>query len=171
MKRRRGAQGFSLIEVVVAVAVFAIAVVSVLLVLPTLARQTSESADLLVVQGLPSAIRSEMKRLAASGFDAFAASLPVMMPAPTEGYRMVGARDGVRLTSLTADNGEVSESEHYFLIELWRFNAPPLGFVGGQNGALAVHVRVSWPYRLPGAANATGLAEREQVTFAIAINR
>ncbi len=171
MNMRGSVRGFSLVEVVVAVGIFAIAVVGVLLVLPTLARQTAESADLLVAQGLPGAIRNEMKRLASGGLDGFAASVPVMTATPTEGYRMVAARDGVRVSSLTADNGEVTEDERYFLIELWRFNAQPLAFVSGQSGALAVHVRVSWPYRLPGVSNATALENREQFTFTVAINR
>ncbi len=171
MKTRAGPRAFSLVEVVIAVGIFAVAIVSVLLVLPTLARRTAESGDAMVAQGLPDAIRSEMRRLAADGFDGFAASVPVMTSAATEGYRMVAARDGVRLSSLAEDNGEIAEDERYFAVELWRFGTPPLAFVNAQSGALAVHVRVSWPYRLPGARKATTLEEREQLTFAVAINR
>ncbi len=164
-------RGFSLVEVVIAVGIFAVAIVSVLLVLPTLARQTAESADVLVAQGLPDAIRSEMRRLAAGGFDGFAANVPVMTGDVTEGYRLAAAREGVRVSSLVEDNGELVADERYFAIELWRFAAPPLAFVNAQSGALAVHVRVSWPERVPGAPRATTLEEREQLTFVVAINR
>lgn len=171
MKTRTGPRAFSLVEVVIAVGIFAIAIVSVLLVLPTLARRTAETGDALTAQGLPDAIRSELRRLAASGFDGFAASVPVMTAAGTEGYRMMAARDGLRLMSVTEDDGELAEDERYFAIELWRFSAPPLAFVNGQGGALAVHVRISWPHRLPGALEPTALDQREQLTFALAINR
>lgn len=154
-----------------AVGIFAVAIVSVLLVLPVLARRTAESADALVAQGLPDAIRSEMRRLAADGFDGFAASVPVMTGEATEGYRLAAARDGLRVSSPAEDNGELAGDERYFAIELWRFAAAPLAFANAQSGTLAVHVRVSWPDRVPGAPRATPLAEREQLSFVVAINR
>ena len=63
--------GFSLIEVVVAVGIFATAVVVVLAMLPGLSRQAADSADAMTAQRLPDAVRLELERLSASGgFDA-----------------------------------------------------------------------------------------------------
>lgn len=171
----RSLRSFSLIEVVIAVGVFAMAVVVVLSLLPSLSRQAADSADSLVAQSLADGVRVELSRLAVSGgFDELANRLPVMSAPLTDGLPLLAARDARRLYS--ADylpppvTAQLSQAEHYFLVEVWRFNQPPLRF-DPTSAVLAAYVRVGWPYMNPGAATATPLAARSQLTFVVSLNR
>ncbi|HWA86229.1 MAG TPA: hypothetical protein VG710_08415 [Opitutus sp.] len=154
----------------IALGVFALAVVAIVGILPQLMRQAAASNELLVAQRFPDAVRSEMRRVATGSFDSFAASIPVNSAA-TGGYQILATRDGARISSAATNDGVLNETEAFFSIELWRFSDPPLAFVPGQTGSLAVLVRVSWPYRLPGSVASTDLEDRQQFSFATAINR
>lgn len=171
----RSFRAFSLIEVVLAVGVFAIAIVVILALLPPLSRQAADSADALVAQSLPDNVRVELTRLASGGgFDALANRLPVMSAPLVDGLLLVAARDARCLYS--ADYlpppaaGQLPRSEQYFLVEVWRFNQPPLRF-DPTSAVLAVFVRVSWPYQNPSAPSATPLSSRSQITVTFSLNR
>ena len=166
---------FSLLEVVLAVAVFAVAVSALLGLLPALARQSVVSTATLSALRLPDALRMELRRLALTGgFDALAAQTkPLAMPLP-ETCLLVATNDAARVQSLdyqpppTPDR--IAEDAQYFLIEVWRFRNAPLAF--DPNGAvLPLHLRVSWPYRLPGSGAGTPLEGREQVSFNLVLLR
>lgn len=172
---RKSSRSFSLIEVIIAVGVFAVAVVVILALLPSLSRQAADSADALVAQSLPDSVRVELARLATGGgFDTLANRLPVMAAPLVDGLALVAARDARRLYS--ADYlpppvaGQLPQAEQYFLVEVWRFSQPPLRFDPSAT-VLAVYVRVSWPYWNPGATTATPLASRSQLTFTVSLNR
>jgi len=171
----RQRRGFSLVEVVIAVGIFALAVTALLALLPSLARQSSDSADSLTAQRLPDAIRVELRRLAISGgFDALANAIPVMSAPLQDGLALVATRDGARLHSLAylppAEAEQIPSAAQYFLVELWRFNQPPLSY-DPAGATLALHARVSWPYRNPGSAAPTPLADRQQITFTVSLTR
>ena len=173
LARRRGA--FSLIEVIIAVGVFSVAVVVILAMLPTMSRSTADSADGLVAQSLADSARVELTRLVdGGGFDALANRLPEMAAPLVDGLSLVAPRDGRRLYSPDylppPAVGQLPQAEHYFLVEVWRFNQPPLRFDPAA-AVLAVYVRVSWPYMNPGAASATPLSARSQFTFSVSLNR
>lgn len=160
-------RAFSLVEVAIAVAIFGGSMLVLVALLPSLARQTSESADLLAAQRLAEPLRIELRRLAAAGgLDVLAAAVPVG-GAGVRGRAFVGTRDGRVLDD--ASGSEIPSEEQYFLLELWRFPSGALAHVSGQ-ASLPVWVRVSWPY-LPRerGAPASGSA-RQQLTFATAIN-
>jgi len=166
--------GFSLIEVVLAAGIFAVAVTVMLALLPALTRQSAESADALVAQGLPDSLRVELRRLAANDFNGLANTIPVMGTPLENGLLFVASRDGSRLHSASylspATSGLIPQEQRYFAIEVWRFNQGSLQF-DGTGSVLAVHVRVSWPYHNPGVTISTPLPDRGQFTFTIAINR
>lgn len=167
--------GFSLVEVVIAVGIFAIAVVGILGLLPSLARQAAESSDTIAAQRLPEPVRIEFERLAASaGFDSLAAAVPVMGAPLQDGFELVGARDGLRVLvanpGFTTGTSVLPQSERYFYIEAWRFDQAPLSYDPGAS-VLALHIRVSWPYFNPGSTRATPLADRNQFTFTVTLKR
>ena len=166
-------RAFSLIEVIVAVALFAGAVSVILALLPALTRRGTETADRLVAQRLPDALRPELQRLAVSGFDALAAQAPIMGMPPVNGLAFVAPRDGARLHSrdyLPPANGRIAENDAYFLIECWQFPDGPLRFDPAQS-ALALAVRVSWPYRQPGSTAPTAAEQRHELMFTMGVNR
>jgi prepilin-type N-terminal cleavage/methylation domain-containing protein len=165
--------GFSLIEVIVAVAVFAVSITVILALLPALTGREIETADRLVAARLPGALQAELARLAAPGFDALAARTPVMGTPLDNGLTLVATRDGSRLESLDylpPVNGGIGAGAQYFVIECWRFADGPLRFDAPQS-ALALSVRVSWPYRLPGAPAPTPVDSRHELMFTVALNR
>ncbi len=176
-KHRRVCQStaFSLVEVVIAVGIFALAITVILSLLPTLVGKSASSADAFTVQRMPDGLRSEMRRLAAvGGFDGLASSVPVMSAPLDGGLRFVASNDGLNLQSLSylppGPNVVLPGSEQFFLIEIWRFANAPLAF--DPSGALLpVYARVSWPYRVPGSAVPTVLRDRNQLTFVASITR
>lgn len=167
--------GFSLVEVVIALGVFASAIVVVLALLPAIGGQASAAADSLVAQRMPDALRVEMQRLAAAGgFDALAARTPVADSPLGDGLAFVASRDGARLHSLDYLPPHAADilavDEQYFLVEIWRFPSAPLAY-DAAGAVLPVMVRVSWPHRVPGASSAVARANRSEATFNAAILR
>jgi type II secretory pathway pseudopilin PulG len=173
MRRPAASCAFSLIEVIVAVALFAGTVAVILALLPGLLRQGAENADRLVAQQLAGPLRIELKRLSTAGFDALAGQVPVMGQPPVNGLAFVASRDGSGLHSRDyrpPGTGRIAEGEQYFLVECWRFPTGPLAFDAAQS-SLALAVRVSWPHRQPGAAAPTPSEARHELVFATGVNR
>lgn len=166
---------FSLLEVIIAVAIFAGAVSLLLGLLPGLTRQSAVSADTLTALRLPDALRVELTRMArAGGFDALANEAKPLATLLPDTCLLVATRDGARLHALlyqlppAAD--QIAEDSRYFLIEVWRFGDAPLAF-DPRGALLALHGRVSWPYRIPGTLAITPATARERVTFNVTLAR
>lgn len=172
---RRQIPGFSLVEVIIAVGIFAGAVAVILALLAPLSRQSAASADSLTALRLPDAIRAELGRLSrVGGLDSLAGQArPMAAPLPAT-LTLVASRDAARIQSLNylppASSDQVAQGDQFFLIEAWIFNQPPLAY-DPSGTVLALHVRVSWPHFTPGAPIATAGADREQVTFSLSLNR
>jgi hypothetical protein len=157
----------------IAVGVFAASVSVVIALLPALARQGGEATASLAAQSLPGALQVELSRHAAFGFDALGGQLPVMNGPLASGLAFVADRQATRLHSrdyLEPTVGVLPEAEQYFLVECWRFPNEPLRF-DAQKGFLAMAVRVSWPYRLPGASTPTDQSARSHLQFTVVLNR
>lgn len=168
-------RAFSLVEVVLAVGVFAGAITVILALLPALTTRAANSADALIAQRMPDALRVEMQRLAATGgFDALATRIPVMHVPLDNGFAFVATRDAARLHArdylAPGVNDTLEPQERYFLIEIWRFPSAPLAYEAG-GVVLPVVVRVSWPYQIAAASSPVALADRAAITFTLAINR
>lgn len=163
--------GFSLIEVIVAVGIFATAVPAMLALIMAMNRSQRTASDAQVALGLPDAITVEVYRMAAAkGFDGLAAAVPVMSSEAENGLLLVAEREGTNVRELVSGDAQAQ----YFLIELRRFiNGPGLVFTPGA-GHLALNVRVSWPYRATSGGQllpATSPTDRDSVLFNLAISR
>lgn len=165
-------RGFSLLEVVIAIGIFAGSVVVVLSSLPALVRQSADSADLLVAQRFTDGVHLELERQAKrSGFDRLAGAIPIMNAPLRNGWPLVATADGQFLQPVADGAGPpIATNDQYFSLELWRFSQPPLSF-DPSHAALAMYVRVSWPYHVPGSADVTPIEARDEFTFTVAINR
>lgn len=173
MHAQSRSRAFSLVEVIIAAGLFAVSVTTVIALLPTLARQGGEAADTLAAGRLPDALRVELTRLGATGFDALAARVPVLSGAPSDGLKLVANREASRLHSLDYQRpagGQLPEGEQYFLVECWRFPDEPLQFAANK-AFLAAIVRISWPYRLPGADAPVPAQVRHELQFTFVLNR
>ena len=173
MNRQAPVRAFSLVEVIIAVGLFAASVTTVISLLPALTRQGAVTIDTLAAQRLPDALKVELSRLAASGFDALAGQVPVMTQPLGAGLAFVATRDGARLHSrdyLPPTSGRIPETEQYFLVECGRFPDEPLRYEA-QKHSLGFAVRVSWPYRVPGSTGPTTESSRTQVAFTVSLTR
>jgi hypothetical protein len=173
MARKFPGHAFSLIEVIIATGLFAASVTANIALLPALSRQAGESADFMAARRLPDALKEELRRLGALGFNALAAQAPAMNGPLTGGLAFVADREAGRLHSRDYQppaSGQLAEAEQYFLVECWRFPDEPLRF-DNQKGFLVFAVRVSWPYRLPGSSAPTAETGRSHFTFTVALNR
>lgn len=174
MTRLSQRAGFSLLEVVIAVGIFATAVVVILALLPGLTRQAADTTDTFTAQRMPDAVRLELERLAISGgFDALRARLPVMDASLSAGLALTASRDGAQLHSVgylpPSFSAAVPQGGQYFAVEVWRY--APSQLKHDSNTLLPVLVRVSWPCWNPGATAATPLEDRQQFTFTLALRR
>ena len=167
--RRRG--GFSLIEVVIAIAIVAGGVTVILGLLPAMAQKASDSADTHTALRMAGGVMAQLKAEADGGFDTLVGSIPVMQANPDVGRQYGAEREGsdIRLVSTApADaNGQ------YFLIVVRKYGSGPLAY-DGQGVLLNVNVVVSWPYRVPSASgltHASTAVERRSVTYNLALNR
>lgn len=167
---------FSLVEVIIAVGVFAAGVGSILLLLSSLTRAAGDSVEHHTAQQLTDSLRIELTRVASlEGFDALANSLPEIAATLPAGRQFVATRDGLLLHSLDQlpIQGRIAESEQFFLIECWKYSTEPLR-PSGSKAFLATFVRVSWPYRTGtpgGTATIVPRSSRSELTFNCAINR
>ncbi len=164
---------FSLIEVVLAVGITAVAVVVIIGLLSGLTRQSVEAEDTQTALRLPEAVTVELKALATQqGFDNLAGSIAVMSAATDEGLLLVAARDGSQLRRFVT--GESPAREQYFLIEVRKFSSASSLAYNSAMAVLPLNIRVSWPYRqrTPNGLTAVlPLAGRQNVNFNLAINR
>jgi len=173
--RSKSSVGFSLFEVVIAVGIFAGAITVMLGLLPSMMRQSARAAETHRALGLPDPIRAELMRIARTGgFDALAARIGMLAVPVPETLMLTARADATVVQALDYQPppaGErIPEGERYFLIEAWRFADPPLAFdVAGA--ALLLQVRVSWPYHVPNSTAITSVADREQITFNLALRR
>jgi hypothetical protein len=173
MKPVREFRAFSLIEVIIAVGIFAGTVSVTIALMAALSRQAADSVNSLAAQRLPDAIKVELNRLAASGFDNLAGQVPLMSVPLDSGFALVASRDAAGVGSLdylSSAATRIPADEQYFLVECWRFSSEPLRY-DAQKAFLALHVRVSWPYHLPGTSASVPSADRNQLAFTVSLNR
>ena len=171
MKPRIAAPGFSLIEVILAVGIFALTVPTTVALLAVLGRQGAMSAEARIAQQMAGSVRLELIRLAKTDFESLAAAVPVMTSTPAPGLALVATHDGSRLHSrdYLAPGTALASADQYFLVECWRFGGGPLQFNSGK-AFLALFVRVSWPYQLAdGTASAS--EGRSSTAFTVVLNR
>lgn len=153
--------GFSLIEVLLAIAVFGLTIVAVIGLLGPTAQQVRDLEDLKVVNTLPAPIREELNRL---GFTYFVndslddvQNFPVYLYAPADGSRVV-AYDSQGGTSIATNQGgdvpltAIEPRNRYFEIEI----TPGTGNLEYNDGDayVAMNVEISWPNNLPTGPNA-----------------
>jgi type II secretory pathway pseudopilin PulG len=150
--------GFSLIEVVVAVGVFGIAVVALLGVLSATGRTVSDLADGDAAIKLAANVEAEMRRyaLTRTDFDDFASNIPAA--GVGAGLVLVANQKGDRVVIETAADNNISAGnatlpvgmkgrDRYFRLVVRSLPAP-LDYTNGD-GYIALSVSVEWPFQLP----------------------
>ncbi|MFA6288380.1 MAG: hypothetical protein WC661_13435 [Opitutaceae bacterium] len=154
---------FSLVEVVVAVGIFAIGIVGVLGLLSPSIKSVSEVGDTAVANRLADNIQVELERL---GFTYI--SDPARLGTSSNTLTLVANRDGSRvLLSTVADNDVVNGSppgilnrNRYYGITVQQLSSLP--YTAGS-GFIALSVRVVWPYQIPNTTDDTSTKASQEV--------
>jgi len=158
---------FTLVEVVVAIGVFAVTIVAVIGLMTPLSRSVAGVSDFDKAAQLGDAIQAELVRLrdlTASGnkLDAlynasFAGGKVLTLVAPPDTSRVVRESDADNDPATGSPPG-VFPRDRYFLIEI-RAQSAPLNYTPGSNQAfLAVTAIVKWPYQIATGPNAPAAA-------------
>jgi len=162
---RREPGGFSLLEVIVAVGIAAVVLVTLLGWFGPAVRSAAATADAQTAAGLADDVQLELERLqAVLGLDGLAVAVP---PAGANGaLPLVATRDGRRVRcAATPDPSAdrplddatlpgIAWRDRYFLAEVVR--SEDLPYQAGA-GFLALTVRVTWPFRLPAGPPTPGV--------------
>lgn len=176
----RRVKAFSLVEVVVAVGIFALAIVGVIGLLSPTIKSVGEVGDSEVASRLAEQVNSEIQRYSQTLSGSGQTSLDVLSTkiskadVATPTFVLYGKRDGSRVVlSTNADNAPtaatapgIAVQDRYYLIEVTRpIDTNTLAYKTGS-GFLVATLKISWPYRLPpdGAYEAP-VSERLSVLF------
>lgn len=170
-RRSLGEGGFSLIEVVIAVGIFAGAVVVILALFGPLNRSIGEVADTSRAARLAEAINAELLRLRDVQAPATGSKLDAVYTRWLNAgavLKLVASTDGSHVVA-EADAGSdpvnpgfgnppgIALRDRYYLIEV-RAQPAPLNYTPGTSAFLAVTATIKWPYQVatgPGPNDAT----------------
>jgi type II secretory pathway pseudopilin PulG len=162
---RPSQKAFSLIEVVISIAIFALTIVALVAMLAPVSRDTDRIRDSETASRLASSIERELNRL---NFETVRSSTvppnSLYLVATRDGSRVL--RTGINLNDPTTQPGSpraaennldtgtppgIADRDRYFLIEVRRFPAgdPALQVANPSQGNLPLIVTISWPFRLP----------------------
>jgi len=158
-------RAFSLIEVMIAVAVVGTGLLVVLAMLPALLQQNANARQAHIALGLPDAVTVELRRMAGGTISSFGARA-AEFTAESSPLRLVAAEDGTDLRDGSVNDGRPA----FFLIELHRFQ--PGSQVGYDPAAshLVLQARISWPYRPTGdVASEIASDSRQRVAFNVVL--
>tara|TARA_B100001123_G_scaffold247332_1_gene276307 strand:- start:1444 stop:1962 length:519 start_codon:yes stop_codon:yes gene_type:complete len=171
ISRRRqtgGQEGFTLLEVIIALAVFGFVVTSLLAFLPWAIKGKTNIKDFNTACGMPDAIQVELERL---GFNAVEKATDY----DGSGLVLVARRDGLEVFYEEEDI-VIPQSERYYLIRCKQF--PPGNRLAHNptNGYLALQIDVQWPYKRRAGEDDSAFVEikenlREHFTYPAAITR
>lgn len=161
-------RGFTLLETILALGVFAGSGLALIALMSAAARQLASAEEQVVAQNLGDAVKIALDQVATKrGLDAVAASAPVLGSAG-EGAPLFTAD---RLGAVVREFGDPPIGDQFFAIEIRRFASPPLQFDPAA-GYAAFDVLVSWPYRANASSNfVTPPIERRSLSFAVVLSR
>lgn len=141
-------EGFSLIEVILAIAVFALTIVAVLAMLGSTTQATSEVLNTVTASRISDAIRTELENLDFNDLDPNAVNYPVTLYGRQDGSRVVLDTNADNNPDPEVDDPPgIAERDRYFLIELDVLGDELVYDV--DNADIALSVRLEWPYMLP----------------------
>lgn len=164
-------EGFSLVEVILAIGVFALTIVAVIGLLGPIAQQVRDLQDTKVANSLPAPIREELNRVGFEHFvdvspgstsllggafpsnfgDEEGESGPCLVLYGTEDGGRVVVQEGAGVTpNAGAGALQLPAEDRYFMVQVF----PATDNLQYQDGDahVAFRVVISWPYKLPGMA-------------------
>jgi prepilin-type N-terminal cleavage/methylation domain-containing protein len=163
-------EGFTLLEIIIALAVFGFVVTGLLAFLPWAIEGKANIKDFNTACAMPDAIQIELEHL---GFnDIEQATRP-----DGSGLYLVARRDGVEVRyEMDLDPAEIAAGDRYFLIHCIQFPSSNRLAHDPSNGWLALQVDIQWPYKVRASEDENNAIEvssnlREHFVYPTAITR
>jgi type II secretory pathway pseudopilin PulG len=157
--------GFSLIEVVFAVGIFATVIISVIGLLGPTVRSVRDVVDSTIAARLADGVDAELRRVGFAGVvAATAGNATIPLVATVDGSRIVSETNAGNAPTTTPPG--IPLAERYYLVEVRRVVSP--AYAAGD-ASLVLTIRVTWPYQQPGAAGPVAAADRSIFIFNTAI--
>jgi len=155
---KSSSQGFSLVEVIVAIAVAGGALAVILALLSGLLRAAEDASDHKAALQLAGAIEVRL-------YEEMGATFPGGLQA---GRILVADKQGAALRGEL--ESDLTLPPAYFHIAVFPFAQPPLAYEAGR-GVLPLRVRVSWPYAavLSAVGNSGAPANTQSVEFIVTL--
>ncbi len=159
--------GFSLVEVVIAVGVFALGVGAILGLLPGLLREQQAAEGTLTAVRMADGIQSELRTITGGNIAVLRSQLAGAGSETSDALQLVANRDGSGLRAWSSGD----EGEQYFLVELYSF--PEDSVAARLQAAEAMRAKVSWPFRVGVGESRveTPVTQREWVEFNLVLSR
>lgn len=157
--------GFSMIEVVLAVGIFATVIIGVIGLLGPTVRSVRDVIDSTVAARLADGVDAELRRVGFAGMVAATTGTTVLpLVATDDGSRIVREADAGNAPTGTPPG--IPQEQRYYLVEVRRAVTPAY-----SNGdpSLVLTIRVSWPYQRPGSGAPVAPADRSIYIFNTAI--
>jgi len=164
-----GQRAFSLLEVVIALGVVAIALVSVLAIMPALFRESRSAVEIEKALSFADAVAVELRRIGTTRGWANLASIEPESSTWDQGLLLVASRDSASVREQGSANADVRDE--YFLIDVRRFATGSALAFDATSGHAAFVVRVSWPFRALAGGPATNPADRRFAVYTVSITR
>jgi len=159
---KHGPHGFSLVEVIIAIAVAGGALAVVLALLSGLLRATGDAADHQTALQLAGAIELRL-------YEELGGAFPGGLQT---GRILVADKEGTALRGELGSDATFPPGppSAYFHIAVMPFTQPPLAYQAGR-GVLPLRVRISWPYAaiLSAAGNPSAPANTQSVEFVVTL--
>lgn len=157
--------GFSLIEVVLAVGIFATVIVSVIGLLGPTVQSVREVIDSTVAARLADGVDAELRRVGFAGVvTATAGNAIIPLVATVDGSRIVREADAGNAPTATPPG--IPIDDRYYLVEVRRAVSPTYN---AGDASIVLTIRVSWPYQQPGSATPVAATDRSLFIFNTAI--
>ena len=153
--------GFSLIEVVIALALFSTSVVVILALLGSVAGRSKEVAESAVALNLPAAVESALRTKGNNTIAGIRSFIDGANPHLIANYQ--GSQINV------GSGNEDKFVDAYFRIDFSEMDATEIDSISELMVPLLV--TVSWPYKSVGSTSPTKLGDRSSVSFTLAISQ
>jgi prepilin-type N-terminal cleavage/methylation domain-containing protein len=157
--RRKANNGFTMMEVIIALGVFAFAITIVLALFAQNLSRAREIENLRTTQALYGVVDAKLKEIGwGEGLNPDG-STGLLESVGTGGTLiLVADESGNRVDR---PDGGIPANEQYFRLEISAYDEPgySYGELDGLRGMLALEVLISWPYRTPGVSSAQAFVE------------
>ncbi|MEX2381214.1 MAG: hypothetical protein WD490_02430 [Opitutales bacterium] len=154
-KTTRSAEAFSLVEVVLATALFALTIVAVIGLLGPSSKAVSHVLETNVATRLADGVNAELQRVSTVGANGFnnmvvqptGAGRGIVLYATRDGETVVLGRFADEIDPVTSQP-RIAERNRYYKIEVRQLEGETLAYRSGAP-YINLSVRVIWPHRIP----------------------